>query len=78
MEIDHTGATVLGDLVRDLRGRGIDIAVARLESVRAHKSFDRLGLTALIGSDHIFHSVQEAIDALADSPRPSHERDLTL
>jgi hypothetical protein len=44
--------------------------VARLESVRAHKSFDRLGLTALIGRDHIFYSVQEAIDALADSPRP--------
>ena len=47
-----------------LRGRGVDVAVARLESVRAQKSFARLGLFALIGRDHVFRSVQEAIDAL--------------
>ena len=45
--------------------RGIDVAVARLESVRAQESFARLGLFALIGRDHVFRSVQEAIDALA-------------
>ena len=31
VEIDYTGATVLGDLVRRLRARGVDIAIARLE-----------------------------------------------
>ena len=65
VEIDYTGATVLAELVRRLRGRGIDVAVARLESVRAQESFARLGLFALIGRDHVFRSVQEAIDALA-------------
>jgi SulP family sulfate permease len=64
VEIDYTGATVLAELVSRLRGRGIDVAVARLESVRAQQSFARLGLFALIGRDHVFRSVQEAIDAL--------------
>ena len=69
VEIDYTGATVLAGLIRQLRGRGIDVALARLESVRAQQSFARLGLLALIGRDHAFRSVQEAIDALA-GPRP--------
>jgi SulP family sulfate permease len=67
VEIDYTGATVLADLVHGLRSRGVDIAVARLESVRAQQSFARLGLFALIGRDHVFRSVKEAIDALAGS-----------
>jgi sulfate permease, SulP family len=65
VEIDYTGATVLDELVRRLRGKGVDVAFARLESVRAQQSFARLGLLALIGRDHVFRSVQEAIDALA-------------
>jgi SulP family sulfate permease len=64
VEIDYTGATVLAELIGQLRGRGVDVAVARLESVRAQESFARLGLFALIGRDHVFRSVQEAIDAL--------------
>jgi MFS superfamily sulfate permease-like transporter len=67
VEIDYTGATVLDELVRRLRGKGVDVAVARLESVRAQQSFARLGLFAAIGRDHVFRSVQEAIDALARS-----------
>jgi sulfate permease, SulP family len=69
VEIDYTGATVLAELIHELRGRGVDVAVARLESVRAQQSFARLGLFALIGRDHVFRSVQEAIDALAGPGR---------
>ena len=65
VEIDYTGAAMLADLIRGLRSRGLDVAIARLESVRAQASFERLGLFALIGRDHVFRSVQEAIDALA-------------
>jgi len=65
VEIDYTGATVLADLIQRLRGRGVDVAVARLESVRAQQSFEQLGLMTLLGRDHVFRSVQEAIDALA-------------
>jgi sulfate permease, SulP family len=65
VEIDYTGATVLAELIGLLRGRGVDVAVARLESVRAQESFTRLGLFELIGRDHVFRSVQEAVDALS-------------
>jgi sulfate permease, SulP family len=68
VEIDYTGATLLTEVIRRLRGRGVDVAVARLESVRAQQSFERLGLFALIGRDHVFRSVQEAIGALARPP----------
>ena len=64
VEIDYTGATVLAELIGWLRGQGVDVAVARLESVRAQNSLTRVGLFALIGHDHVFRSVQEAIDAL--------------
>ena len=63
-EIDYTGGKVLGDLIGRLRAEGVDIAFARLESVRAQESFARLGLEALIGKDHLFHSVEEAVVAL--------------
>ena len=64
-EIDYTAATVLAALVSRLRAAGVDVAFARLESVRAQQSFARQGLEALIGRDHLFHSVEEAIQALA-------------
>jgi hypothetical protein len=35
--IDFTGSGILQQLIRDLRGRGIDVAVARLESDRAQR-----------------------------------------
>ena len=75
VEIDYTGATVLAELVGRLRDRGVDVAVARLESVRAQESFARLGLFALIGRDHVFRSVQEAIDALAGRTLMMHSRE---
>jgi MFS superfamily sulfate permease-like transporter len=64
VEIDFTGGKVLGDLIPRLRAQGVDIAFARLESVRAQENFARLGLEALIGKDHLFHSVEEAVAAL--------------
>jgi len=64
VEIDYTGGKVLGDLITRLRAEGVDIAFARLESVRAQESFARLGLETLIGKDHLFHSVEEAVVAL--------------
>ena len=68
MEIDYTGAKILGDEIRRLRAEGVDVAVARLESVRAQASFAQQGLEALIGKDHLFHSVEEAIVRFAAGP----------
>ena len=43
VEIDYTGGKILGDVIARLRGEGVDIAFARLESVRAQQSFARQG-----------------------------------
>ena len=64
VEIDYTGAKVLGEVVQRLRAAGVDVAFARLELVRAQQSFARQGLEALVGRDHMFHSVEEAVRAL--------------
>jgi len=69
VEIDYTAAQVLGALIARLRRQGVDVAFARLESVRAQQSFARLGLEALVGADHLFHSVEEAVRALAPQVR---------
>jgi MFS superfamily sulfate permease-like transporter len=65
VEIDYTGAKILGEVVARLRAAGVDVAFARLESVRAQQSFARQGLEALVGRDHLFHSVEEAVRALS-------------
>ena len=65
---------------RLLRREGLPDLVGRLPAkawrrrraagIRAEKpSFARLGFFALLGSDHLFHSVQEAIDALGGAGR---------
>ena len=64
VELDYTGAKILGDAIARLQSRGIVVAVARLESLRAQASFARNGLTGLIGETRIFHSVEEAVRAL--------------
>ena len=70
-EIDYTAGKVLAALVDQLRAAGVDIAFARLESVRAQQSFVRLGLEKLVGADHLFHSVEEAVRALGGDARQS-------
>jgi len=62
--IDFTAARALEGVVTACRAGGVDVAVARLESVAAAEAFARLGLTDLIGPDHIFPSVAEALNAL--------------
>jgi len=64
VEIDFTAATILSGVIKAARKAGADFAVARLESVRAQQAFDRFGITQLLGGDHIFHSVAEAVAAL--------------
>jgi SulP family sulfate permease len=62
--IDYTAADVLAEVIRKCRADGADFAVTRLESIRAQESFQSFGLVELLGTDHIFHSVEEAIQVL--------------
>jgi sulfate permease, SulP family len=64
VEIDFTAAQILRDLIRRCHADGVDFAMARLESVRAQDAMARFGIHELLGSDHLFHSVEEAIRAL--------------
>ena len=68
VEIDFTGAQALAEVVRACREAGVTFAVARLESVMAQEAFARLGLRDLIGPDHMFESVADAVATLSKSP----------
>jgi SulP family sulfate permease len=65
VEIDFTAAQVLIDIIRQCHADGVDFAIARLESDRAQDALVRFGIEALLGPDHQFHSVEEAIRARA-------------
>jgi SulP family sulfate permease len=65
VEIDFTAAQVLTDLIRRCHADGVDFAIARLESVRALDAMTRFGICELLGADHLFQSVDEAIKALS-------------
>jgi MFS superfamily sulfate permease-like transporter len=64
VEIDFTAAGVLIEVIDAARAAGMVFAVARLESLRAEIAFERFGVAACLGEDHIFQSVEGAIRAL--------------
>jgi SulP family sulfate permease len=64
VEIDFTAAQILRDLIRRCHADGVDFAIARLESIRAQDAMARFGINDLLGPGHLFHSVEEAIQAL--------------
>ena len=70
-EIDFTAAQLLRDLFTQCRQDGIMVAVARLESLRAQDAFERFRLYDALPRDHIFHSVDQAIQVLA-GPAPGN------
>ncbi|QPF83248.1 SulP family inorganic anion transporter [Bradyrhizobium genosp. L] len=65
VEIDFTAAQALHDLFRECQEQGVTVALARLESARAHAAFERFDLYEVLPRDHVFHSVDEAVRALA-------------
>jgi SulP family sulfate permease len=60
-DIDFTGSDMLQQLIAELRGRGVDVAIARMSSERAREAARRTGLLDILGEDHLFHSVEEAV-----------------
>lgn len=74
LEIDFTAAEVLRDLIRLSHAKGIALAIARLESVRAQQAIARFHIDDLLGQDHIFRSVEQAIHALKGTTAPSDAR----
>lgn len=66
-EIDYSAALMVREEIANCHRRGVDFAIARLESVRAQDAFDRFGVKDALGADRLYHSVEEAIRALDPS-----------
>jgi MFS superfamily sulfate permease-like transporter len=69
--IDYTGAQNMIAMIARLRGRGIDVALARLESSRAADAARRGGLLEALGDGRVFHSVEEAVRTLGPRAAPT-------
>ena len=69
--VDYTGSQILQAAVAALRAEGHDIALARLENEHASASATRTGLLAALGGGHVFHSVEEAVQARTTSGKPA-------
>jgi MFS superfamily sulfate permease-like transporter len=64
IDIDYTGSQILTRTVTELRARSIVVAIARLSDNRAQTQARRTGLIDTIGPDHVFLSVEEAVQKL--------------
>jgi SulP family sulfate permease len=62
-ELDITAAEALTRLVTELHGAGVDIALAEVRHP-VREMARRSGLLEALGEDRIFHTIQEAVDAL--------------
>ena len=65
LAIDFTAAQILLDLIKQCGEDGVTVAMARLESTRAQEAFARFGIYDVLPKGCIFHSVDQAIHALA-------------
>jgi len=72
LDIDFTAAQILGDVIRRCHADGIAFSIARLESVRAQDAVARFGIEEVLGPNHVFRSVEEAIRAFG---RPTRTKD---
>jgi anti-anti-sigma factor len=63
-DMDFTGCQALADLTDEWRRRGLTLAIAR-SSHLVHHYLKHSGLLAMIGSDKLFASVDEAVRSLA-------------
>ena len=61
-EIDSAGMEALGQLVDELRGDGVALVVARIRT-RLKGLLDDAGLGTQIGAQHIYPTVQAAVQA---------------
>jgi high affinity sulfate transporter 1 len=62
-DIDYTGLQALRDLTAELRQRGVSIEIARASHL-VHHDLKRGTLLAQLGADHLFTSVQDAVNAV--------------
>jgi len=69
-DVDFTGGKTLGELVDQLRKRGVTFAVADARK-QLRRELDRYGLTEKIGEERIYDTIQEAIADFNEKDGPS-------
>lgn len=62
-DIDYTGGLALMSKIRQLQQQGIVVAFAEVEDVRT--DLEQIGALQGVAADHIFETVQVALDAFA-------------
>jgi SulP family sulfate permease len=66
-DIDYTGLQALRALTAELGHRGVSIEIARASHL-VHHDLKHGALLARLGADHLFTSVQDAVNAVAHRP----------
>jgi SulP family sulfate permease len=66
-DVDYTGLRALADLVTELKSAGVTTGVARASHL-VHHDLKHGALLAELGADHIFDSVEAAVERLAPKP----------
>jgi len=66
-DIDYTGGLTLAMTIKQLQEKGITVALSAVEDVAPE--LDRLDVSARVGRERMFESVQDAVDAFAGAGR---------
>jgi MFS superfamily sulfate permease-like transporter len=61
-DLDYTGGKTLAETAEQVKNRGIVFAVAEA-TPKLRAELDRFGVTETIGADHIYDTIQEAVEA---------------
>jgi len=65
-DVDYTSAEALKTVVSEMKKAGVTFVMSEVaDPVR--EEFDRDGITAMVGAEHIFESVQDAIETYRGS-----------
>lgn len=59
--MDSSGVTLIEDMCRELHGQGVTLVVCDL-SVSVAETFERAGTTDVLGREHVFVHVQDAVN----------------
>jgi len=73
VEIDYTAAQALIETITYCHNSGATFAIARMESLRAQVALARFGIVDLVGPQHVFHSVDDAVRTLHSSQAPAQQ-----
>ncbi len=69
VDIDFTAAGIFKNAIEQCHAKGVDFAIARLESSRAQTALEQFGGLKALGEGRIFYSVDEATKTLAKDAR---------